>query len=235
MAMRDNEFGAIRLRAYGNYAFRVTDAVTFMKEVFGTRGLVTLTDIEGNLANLLVSQMSDTIAESKISALDMAMNYSEFGDMIRDNARGRFAELGLEITAFTVVNISFPETVEKALDERTSLGILSDKMGVYAQKKAADALGEAAKNQGGTGTVIGMGLGSFVNGQMGAMMNNVQQTEQKKSDDEKYCAECGARMKRTAKFCPNCGTRAQQSGKCPGCGAETGSGKFCPECGERLN
>ena len=82
--MRDNEFGAIRLRAYGNYAFRVTDAVTFMKEVFGTRGLVTLTDIEGNLANLLVSQMSDTIAESKISALDMAMNYSEFGDMIRD-------------------------------------------------------------------------------------------------------------------------------------------------------
>ena len=93
--------------------------------------------------------------------------------------------MGLEITAFTVVNISFPETVEKALDERTSLGILSDKMGVYAQKKAADALGEAAKNQGGTGTVIGMGLGSFVNGQMGAMMNNVQQTEQKKSDDEK--------------------------------------------------
>ena len=125
--------------------------------------------------------------------------------------------------------------MEKALDERTSLGILSDHMGVYAQKKAADALGEAAKNQGGTGTVIGMGLGSFVNGQMGAMMNNVQQTEQKKSDDEKYCAECGAKMKKTAKFCPNCGTRAQQSGKCPNCGAEAGSGKFCPECGEKLS
>lgn len=237
VAMRDNEFGVIRIRAYGNYAFRVTDAVTFMKEVFGTRGLVTLDDIEGNLANLLVSQMSDTIAESKISALDMAMNYTEFGNMIRDNARAKFAELGLEVTAFTVVNISFPETVEKALDERTSLGILSDKIGVYAQKKAADALGDAAKNQGGASTVIGMGLGSFVNGQMGAMMNNSQQAQQGKSDDEKFCSECGARMKKTAKFCPNCGAKAMSvADRCPACGAEiNGKAKFCPECGEKLN
>ena len=82
-----------------------------------------------------------------------------------------------------------------------------------------------------------MGLGSFVNGQMGAMMNNSQQMQQGKSEDEKFCSECGARMKKTAKFCPNCGAKALSAAdRCPACGAEiNGKAKFCPECGEKLN
>ena len=145
VAMRDKEFGMIRIRAFGNYSFRVSDAAVFLREIFGSNGRYKVQDIEGNVKNLLVSQMSDTIAESGISALDMAMNYQEFGNMIRDNAQVKLAQMGLVLTDFNVINISFPETVEKAIDERTSLGILSDQMGVYTQKKAADALGDAAK------------------------------------------------------------------------------------------
>ena len=239
VAMRDNEFGVIRLRAYGNYAFRVVDCETFMKEVFGTRGLVKLEDIEGHLANLLISQMSDTIAESKISALDTAMNYQEFGAMIQDNARDKFQSLGLAITSFTVVNISFPEAVEKALDERSSLGILSGHLGAYTQKKAADALGDAANNQSGAGTVIGMGLGAFVNSSVQSAMTNSQQqaTVATKTNDEKFCPECGAKIRATAKFCPECGVKiVRTQNVCANCGAEVSAkAKFCPECGEKLN
>ncbi|MCM1195122.1 MAG: SPFH domain-containing protein [Corallococcus sp.] len=235
VTMRDNEFGMIRIRAFGNYAFRVSEPTVFMKEFFGTRGLVSLKDIEGVLSNMLVSQMSDTIAESKISALDMAMNYQEFGSMIQDNARGDFSALGLTITAFTVVNISFPESVEKTIDERTNLGILSGQMGAYTQKKAADALGDAAKNQSGAGTVIGMGLGSFVNGTVAATANS--SPVQTKSDGEKFCSECGAKIKANAKFCPECGAKlAANRSVCPSCGKEVSrAAKFCPECGEKLN
>lgn len=236
VAMRDRDFGVIRIRAFGNYAFRVVDAKMFMTEVFGTRGQFSIDDIEGNFKNILVSQMTDTIAESKISALDMAMNYQEFGDMVMENARKKFNTLGLDITDFNIVNISFPESVEKALDERTSLGILSDQMGTYTQKKTADAIADAAKTQGATSSIIGMGLGGMVNGFMANQQQPVNQPQQQaKSADEKFCPECGARVKATAKFCPECGTKLAVANVCPKCGATlTAGAKFCPECGERI-
>jgi len=238
VTMRDKEFGMIRIRAYGNYGFRVSDPTVFMKEVFGTRGLVTLNDIEGILSNMLVSQMSDTIAESKISALDMAMNYQEFGAMIMDNARDNFAAIGLSITAFNVININFPEAVEKTSDERTNLGILSDHIGIYTQKKAADAIGDAAKNSDISGTIVGMGLGSFVNNVAGAAINTSAAAPAQPVVDAnaKYCSECGAKINATAKFCPECGAKNTTDKMiCPSCGKEvSSSAKFCPECGEKL-
>lgn len=236
VAMRDAEFGMIRIRAFGNYAFRVSDAAKFMQEVFGTRGLVKLHEVESALQNTLVSQMSDTIAESHITALDMASNYNEFGEMVLRHAQGKFADLGLTLTAFNLINVSFPETVEKAIDERTSLGILSDQMGVYTQKKAADALGDAAKNQGTTGTILGMGIGSILNGAVTGAANQQQSAPAKTQSDVKFCPECGAKAKKTAKFCPECGARFAVDNPCPFCGKSVQRGaKFCPECGNKLN
>lgn len=223
VAMRDAEFGMIRIRAYGNYAFRVKNGVQFMKEVFGTRGLVKLSEIEGALQNMLISQMSDAIAESQITALDMAQNYTEFGELILSRAQAKFADWGLALTEFNVININFPEAVEKAIDERSSLGILGSHMGLYAQKKAADALGDAAKNQGATGTVVGMGMGAMMNGFMAGaaaapapqqpqpqQQQQQQQPQPKKaSGGAKFCSECGSPVKEGAKFCSECGNKLQ--------------------------
>ena len=242
VTMRDAEFGMIRIRAFGNYAFRVSDAEKFMKEVFGTRGLVKLSELEGALQNMLVSQMSDTIAETHVTALDMSQNYSEFGEMIRARATAKFADWGLTITEFNVVNISFPEAVEKTIDERTNLGILSGQMGVYTQKKAADALGDAAKNQGATGTVIGMGMGGIINGAVAGAMNSSAPATPDASAPKaaaasgvKFCANCGAKVASTAKFCAACGTKLATANTCPHCGKTVdASAKFCPECGGKL-
>lgn len=240
IALRDKDFGMVRIRAHGVYGFRVNDAAKFMKEVFGTKGLYTVEDISGQLRNMLLSQMSDTIAESKISALDMASNYEEFGGMVLNNARPKFNDLGLEITNFTIVNINFPESVEKALDERTSLGILGDKMGTYTQKKAADALADAAKNPGTTGTFVGMGMGMNVGGVLGNAFGTISQAKDAPAKSQirptKHCTECGAEISADAKFCAECGAK-QQSDKihCPQCGAKVkATAKFCPECGTKL-
>jgi len=235
VAMRDKEFGMIRIRAFGNYSFRVTDAAAFLREIFGSNGRFKVQDIEGNIKNILVSQMSDTIAESGISALDMAMNYQEFGNMICENAKVKLEQIGLTLTDFNVINISFPETVEKAIDERSSLGILADQMNTYTQKKAADALGDAAKNSGTAGAFMGMGVGLGAGGMMGSAFGAAANNKPAAANGNKFCPECGASVSATAKFCPECGNKLNGGSACPKCGAAVSVGaKFCPECGEKL-
>lgn len=239
VAMRDKEFGMIRIRAHGTYSFRVTDPATFLREIFGTNGRYGVEDIEGNLRNLLVSQMSDTIAESGISALDMAMNYQEFGEMIRGNAQTKLSSMGLTLTDFNVVNINFPETVEKAIDERSSLGILADQMGTYTQKKAADALGDAAKNSGSAGAFMGLGVGMQAGGFVGAALNSNNGSAKNNSNvggaAMKFCSECGARVNVNSKFCPECGKKLSAGVACSNCGTPVADGcKFCPECGGKI-
>lgn len=238
--MRDADFGMVRIKAFGTFAFRVVDAGKLLKELFGTNSSFTTEDINNHLKSIIVSQMSDSVAESKLGVLDMTANLQEFAQTIKANVTGKFDELGLEMTTFVVENISLPENVEKALDERTQLGILGDKMGTYTQKKAADALGDAAKNPGMVGAFMGIGMGqSFGNASTQTFAGAIAKAEDKPSQPnqgKKFCSECGAQITPSAKFCSECGAKqAVADNKCPNCGAETGKGKkFCHNCGQKL-
>ena len=117
ITMRDADFGMVRVGAFGTYSMRVFDAERFLKELFGTNSTFTVADINDHLKSLLVSQMADTVAESKIPMLDMAANLQEFSAMCRTNITEKFREYGLDITSFTIENISLPQEVEKVLDE----------------------------------------------------------------------------------------------------------------------
>ncbi len=237
ITIRDKDFGVVRIKAFGNYSFKVVDSVVFMREVFGTKHQYKVADIANYLKGVLVSVMTDTIAESQIAVLDMAANMMEFGDMVRGNARLKLASLGLELTDYNIININMPESIEKALDERTSLGILDDKMGTYTQKKAADALGDMANNPGMAGTFMGMGVAGQMGGAMGGVFGNVSNAQDKPASNAqqstgKFCPECGASVSPTAKFCPECGKQQQSASACKHCGAAIkANAKFCAECG----
>ena len=124
--MRDAEFGMIRVRAFGIYSFRVSDAAKFLKEVFGTAALFTVEGVEGQIKRTLVSGLSDAIAESKIPALDLAANYEELSAYAMQAINPKLAELGLTLCSFVIENISLPEEVEKNIDKRTSMGVLGN-------------------------------------------------------------------------------------------------------------
>ena len=158
--MRDTDFGMIRIRAFGSFAFRVKEPETFMKECFGTSSLFTVEGVEGQLKSMVVSGLSDAIAQSKIPALDIAANYSGLSQYCGMNALNTKVEaLGLTLTNFVIENVSLPEEVEKAMDKRTSMGVLGD-MGKYAQFQAAEAMRDAANNPNGmAGVGVGMGAG----------------------------------------------------------------------------
>ena len=231
--MRDNEFGNVRLRGFGVYSFKVEDAKKFMQEVFGTNALYTVSDVAMQIKPLLIQCVTDAIAESKISALDLASNYREFSAEVLKASEAEFDALGLKICSVVIENISLPEDVEKALDERTKLGVLSDKMGTYTQYQAANAMRDAAQNTSGgnlAGLGVGLGAGSAVGNMFAGSLNTVD--EPRKAPTDK-CVHCSAEIKKGAKFCPECGK--SQTNTCPKCGKQVPfEAKFCPECGEVL-
>ena len=236
--MRDEEFGNIRVRGFGVYSFKVSDPKVFMKEVFGTNAVFTTSDVEEQVKPMLIQAITDAIAESGISALDLARSYKEFSNTVLETCKAEMADFGFSITKFIIENISLPEEVEKALDERTTLGVLEDKMGTYTQKKAADAMGDAAKNPGGNMAGIGVGLGAGL--AMGDIFSDSIKSAQNKPKEKPVktvkCPNCSSDIKEGLKFCPECGKAMPKPTKnCPKCNAEISArAKFCPECGEKL-
>jgi len=181
--------------------------------------------------------MTDVLGEGKISALDLAANYKEFAEQIKKQTNPEFLNLGMKLTGVIIENISLPEEVEKALDEKTRLGMMEDHLDTYTRLKTADAIGDAAKNPGNGGLAglgVGLGAGNLM-GQMFAQNMVGQQSQPQAPAKGKTCAKCGATVPARAKFCPECGEKTTTKSFCPECGAEVKkTAKFCSECGKKL-
>jgi membrane protease subunit (stomatin/prohibitin family) len=234
--MRDADFGMVRLRAFGIYSIRVSDAKEFIKEIAGTNGHFVTEDIEGQLKRTLVGGFSDALAESKIAALDLASNYDELSKFTKGKLNEDFKSYGLELTKFVIENISLPAEVEAAMDRRTSMGVLGD-AGRYAQFQAADAMRDAAQNPGGgAGAGVGLGAGfAMGNAMAGAMSDAMKESRTGGSATGATCPKCGASNASEAKFCNVCGAKMEAgtaAALCVKCSAPLKQdARFCSECG----
>jgi len=171
ITMRDADFGVVRVRAFGIYAIRVdaNNVATFLREVVGTDGQFTTDEIEGQLRRMLVSAFTNTLGKSGIPVLDLAGNYDEIGRTCKATMQAQFGEYGLHLAKFVIENISLPAAVEKAIDERSSMGAIGN-IAPYSQFQAANAIRDAAKTPGG---MAGMGMGLGAGFGLGNMMANV--------------------------------------------------------------
>lgn len=169
--LRDAEFGPLRLRMFGTYAYKVTDPGKFVKEIAGTDAHFTVDEINEQLRNLAVTRTTDAIAQSKIPALDMAANYDELSKFVLDKINPEFTEYGLTLTKFLIENVSLPPEVEAMLDKRTSMGIIGD-MGKFNAMQAGVSMEAAANNPGGdAASGVGLGMGFAMAQQMAGMFN----------------------------------------------------------------
>lgn len=176
--IRDVEFGPVRIRAFGNFSFKVSDAAKFFKDIAGTNPNFSTEDINEQLRNLAVSRGMDAVAESKIPVLDLASQYDEVSKIITDKIKPEFNEIGLDLTKFLIENISLPPEVEAALDKRSSMGIIGN-LGAYTQFQAANAMENASKTDGNLmGGAMGAGMGFGMMNQMGNMFNQQNQQQQ---------------------------------------------------------
>ncbi len=168
--LRDAEFGMVRLRAFGNYSIRISDAATFVKQIAGTGARFTLEELDEQLRDMVSSRFADALGQSKIPALDLAGNYEQLGQLIATKMASDFQPYGLTLVNLFVENISLPPEVEAAMDKRTSMGVIGN-LQAYTQYQTAEAIPDAARNPGGlAGSAAGMAMGINLGNQMAAGM-----------------------------------------------------------------
>lgn len=158
ITIRDKEFGAVRLRAFGSYSYRIHNPRDFQLQVSGTRDLYTTADLEGQLRSLIIAGMTDLFAGSGIPFLDLAAQQDELAQALRHRLSMEFEKLGLQIDTFLVQNISLPDELQKVLDQRIGMGLVGD-LSRLTQYQAAQSISIAAANEGGIAGV-GAGLGA---------------------------------------------------------------------------
>ncbi|MDR3121259.1 MAG: SPFH domain-containing protein [Clostridiales bacterium] len=225
--MRDSELGVLRLRGFGSLSYRVSDPVVFLKEIFGTSASFETGDIANHLKSLVVSALTDYLAEMQVPAFDLARYYDEIGEGVRKKVGGRFDAIGLKLTAVLVENLSLPPEVEKVLDQRTSMGVIGGGIQQYAQYQSVEAIRDAARNPGGmAGAGAGIGAGAAIGKMMSDALNSpavqapqptqatqaAQPTQMSQptqnprpAEGARFCQGCGAALSPGARFCPQCG------------------------------
>lgn len=167
---RDGEFNMVRLRAFGKFSFRITDVATFMREVFGSKGIVMTYDIVEYLSSLVTEAFAVTVGESQMAVLDLVTEYRNLSTAIQEKLNEQVAAIGVQFSDILIENITLPEEVEKLIDEQSGIGMASRDMGTFMQYQTARAMRDAAKQKGGlAGLGAGMALGN-------TMAKNIQET-----------------------------------------------------------
>lgn len=254
----DSQFGQVQVRAHGSYAFKIENPVTFLNNIVGTKTKYCLEDITAQLRGFIVSQFSDIIGSLHLTVTQIASNYNEIGEALKETLAKSFSDLGLSITQFNIANIGLPEEIEKHLKELTGMNILgsvqNDKMSKLQILKQLEIMEKAASNgnmnsmmQSGMGLGMGMQMaGMFANGlnQMNSQVTGAMSSTQgaqvtQVQEGQIACQNCHAMINKDSKFCPECGTKVELAvakGKfCPQCGKPAAEGmKFCTECGTKL-
>jgi len=165
VTIRDKDFGAVRLRAFGNYSFRIADPKLFHTEISGTRDTYTVADLDGQLRALMLQHISDAVASSGIAFLDLAANQVEFAKALQEATAPAFEKIGLRLDGVTVQSVSLPEELQKILDQKIGMGMVGNDMGKFMQYQTAQSLPKFAEGAaGGGGGIAGdaMGLGAGV-------------------------------------------------------------------------
>jgi membrane protease subunit (stomatin/prohibitin family) len=164
ITVRDKEFGAVRLRAFGNFSYRMADPSLFHTEISGTRDVYSVDDLDGQLRGIVLQNISHAIAGSGVPFLDLAANQIVFANALAKELQAPLEAIGLKLDGFTVQSISLPEELQKILDQKIGMGMVGNDMGKFMQYQTAQAIPEMAKGaaNGGGGGLAGdaMGLGA---------------------------------------------------------------------------
>ena len=171
VTIRDKDFGAVRLRAFGNYAYRVADPKLFYTEISGTRATYTVAELDGQLRGLMLQHISDAVASSGVAFLDLAANQIEFAKALQEATAPSFEKLGLKLESVTMQSVSLPEELQKILDQKIGMGMVGD-TAKFMQYQTAQAIPTLAAGAGSGGGVVGDAVGLGAGVALGQVMAN---------------------------------------------------------------
>jgi membrane protease subunit (stomatin/prohibitin family) len=197
----------------------------FVNQIVGTRGSYSVNDLDDYLRSIIINQFNDLLGETHKSILDLQGITLELATTAQNALSTAFNQLGLRLIGFQISGITPPDEVLQKIDERSGMAAVGD-LGAYTQFQAAQAMRDAARNEGAAGGAAGTGVGFGAGMAMGQMMGQAinQSTSNQGGQGQAqgqqgqasqgavtpagaaFCVECGKALPPGAKFCPNCGT-----------------------------
>lgn len=230
VAFKDSELGLIRLRAFGVFNVQVRQPVLFVNTLVGTQGIYTAAEIESYLNQVIVSRFNDFLGGNLDTVLNLPGRYESIAQGLTKVLQEDFTRFGLCLSDLYINAITPPADVQKAIDDKSRLGLFDD-MNRLMQMKSAMAMEKASELQGQAGAGIGMGLG-FMMPAMFADSLRVSQASVR-ADAEPRCPDCNRTIGQDARFCPHCGHQILIVSQCPSCGKNLPpTARFCPRCGQ---
>jgi membrane protease subunit (stomatin/prohibitin family) len=253
VAYRDKELAMVRLRAFGKFAVRITNSQQFVNEIVGTQGVYTTDGVEAYFKDVIVARFTDLLGENLDSIFDLPKVYDELGMGLKARVGEDFSKFGMDLVDLFLGAITPPEDVQKQIDERAGMEAVGD-MNKYLRFKAAQAMGDAAKQSGGeAGSGVGAGLGVGMGAGMGMMLPQMMKEAMSgggggaqapaggagsvaaggagaESSSSGSGAAGGAALAGAAAVAAGAGAKF-----CQECGnALPGGAKFCPACGTKV-
>jgi membrane protease subunit (stomatin/prohibitin family) len=239
LAFRDPDFGLVRIRAFGKFAYKVEDPMLFITKFVGTEGVTSSDKVIDWLKDEIIQNLNDSLGELKqkknMAVVDIPAYLNEMEQIVISKVGDDVKQYGLIITNLAGLNINLPPELQEAIDKRGAMGALRVNYMQYQTGKAIEGMGKGAEKGGDASTFAGLGAGMGAGAGMGQAMS--QGMQQQPPQKKVKCQKCGAELPEGLKFCSECGAKIMKTGSvpCPKCGAEIQEGsKFCNGCGYKM-
>jgi membrane protease subunit (stomatin/prohibitin family) len=261
LTFRDIDFGVVRIRSFGQFAYKVTDPMLLITQFVGTKGMTESEEIVNWLKDQIVMILNNALGELKMQKgmgiLDMPSYLQVIEQLCLAKLTSETENYGLQITKFAGLNLNLPDEVQSAIDKRGAMSALGVDYMQYQTGKTIEGIGIGASKGGDAANLAGLGVGigagfsmaqelskGMVGGDknknFGRSANETTTSESKPPEAQvsSICRNCGNKIDDNTKFCPECGTELKTSEslvKCGNCGASIIQGsKFCGQCGAKL-
>lgn len=170
--MRDPEFGAVRVTAFGLYAIRIKDPALFIRELAGTESSFTTEEIQENLKGKIGLRIKEVMPELQIPVIDLESKVVLLGELLKERITPLFDDFGIALTEVQVQDVGLPEEIERAIDKAGAMKVIGN-MQTFTQYETASSINDAANNPGGlaaagAGAGMGFGMGAQISAAMGA-------------------------------------------------------------------
>ena len=236
----DPKYGVrLRVRAFGQAGFKISDAGIFLKELIGSidqkemvRYDKVISFFKGLLVTKIKTALAQTIVDEKISALEIATKLETLSQKVGESIHGELERYGLKAVNFYIQSVNVPEDdlakLTAILEQKATFDIVGDQH--YMMQRSFDVYENAAKNHNGVQGMMmagGIGFGAGIGMAQGMQQMNPLHTQ------KRLCPMCNAELAPNVKFCGECGASLVPK-QCT-CGAMLKPGaKFCSECGEKV-
>jgi len=235
VAFKDSELGLIRLRAHGVFNIQVVQPVLFINSLVGTMGKYTTEEIEEYLKRVIVSRFNDHLGENLDSLFNLPGRYDELSEGLQKRLQDDYSRFGLGLKHLYITSITPPPEVQKAIDDKSRLGVIQD-LDRLVKMKAAMAMEKAAESPGGAGPGLGMGMGLMMPAMFAEAFRPQKGAGASTAPQEINCPDCKNPIAKDAKFCPHCGHQQVVFDQCVNCGKNLPpNAKFCPKCGHQAD